>query len=86
MYTVPLTRAWWLAVGPRLERGVRPRLEDVNEGNHFLAAPLPGMDGTEDGAKGKYGLAVDGLGVCGFSTMAFASTSDLLSALYPYHV
>jgi len=24
MYTVPVARAWWLAVGPRLERGVRP--------------------------------------------------------------
>ena len=23
MYTVPLARAWWLDVGPRLERGVR---------------------------------------------------------------
>ena len=24
MYSVPPARAWWLAVGPRLERGVRP--------------------------------------------------------------
>ena len=24
MYTVPVARAWWLAVGPRLERRVRP--------------------------------------------------------------
>ena len=26
MYTVPVARAWWLAVGPRLERRVRPHL------------------------------------------------------------
>ena len=26
MYRVPPARAWWLAVGPRLERGVRPHL------------------------------------------------------------
>lgn len=25
MYPVPLARAWWPAVGPRLDRGVRPR-------------------------------------------------------------
>ena len=25
MYRVPPARAWWLAVGPRLERGVRPQ-------------------------------------------------------------
>ena len=24
MYTVPVAGAWWLAVGPRLDRGVRP--------------------------------------------------------------
>ena len=26
MYRVPPDRAWWSAVGPRLDRGVRPRL------------------------------------------------------------
>ena len=26
MYTVPVAGAWWLAVGPRLDRLVRPRL------------------------------------------------------------
>ena len=86
MYGVPRTGPWWPAVGAPLERGVRPRIWERHETTHFLAAPLPGLDGPEDWAEEEYGLASDGTGVCGFSAVAFASASDLLSALYPYHV
>ncbi len=35
MYSVPPGRAWWLAVGPRLERGVRPHWFDARASQHF---------------------------------------------------
>jgi len=39
MYSVPPARGWWLAVGPRLERGVRPRAPAPRPGK---SVPSPG--------------------------------------------
>ena len=53
MYSVPPARAWWLAVGPRLERGVRQRNSQqtrrwlprsavaLNQGEEDAALPEP---------------------------------------------
>ena len=70
-----------------LENLVRHRyLGDRSETHYFDAAALSAMDGGEIELPRGYGLAADWPCGCRTAAMAFASSSNLLSALLAYHV
>ena len=47
MINLTWSRAWWFAVGPRLERGVRPRSAAVARCSRQLVKELPGVCAIE---------------------------------------
>ena len=84
MYRVPPARAWWPAVGPRLERRVRPHFPRAKDWHYLRAPRLPPVEAKMSGGGTPPPRGMQGLSVS--RSESRRATSLVLAAMRGTHV